>query len=334
MIVELRDMSDFDGNEDTTGYVGATHKVTEGTRTVHTQYGRRLNLFRSRGLPVLGSYHVLRTPGNGGHGSLSSQLDYWLSHMDSATPWWRTYPHWILQVDLEKWPYDAVTLPRSLGATHPLTFEQVRSRVAPKVLAELVAARASTGMDFARLLVDSGVPGWKITYASHGQYGDALAGIATPLWNANYGTNNGVYPGDGSSRWDIYSGQAPVLLQYASNPYDKSAFRGSLAELLALIGGNDMLKDEVIPNTASVGHPALRDAATTVGDVFAHITGGELWPQSPFATLLSGVAALQDDVAALQIGGVDLDVLAAKVAALVGPAVHAELAKLGITVEP
>lgn len=206
MTVYLRDMSDNDSNEDMSGFVGTTHKATEGTKTVHHSYGPRLNKFRSQGIPVLGSYHVVRTPGSGGHGSLSSQLDFWLSTMDKATPWWRTYPHFILQIDLEKWPYDQVS--------------------------------ATVGMQFADLLVSSGVPGWKVTYASRGQYGNSLTGISTPLWNAAYHSSS--YAGDSASDWAPYSGRVPVLWQYTSTPFDKNAFRGQLDDLLAMIGGDSM----------------------------------------------------------------------------------------------
>lgn len=238
MTVFLRDVSDYDTNEDLAGFVGATHKATEGTTVTHQQYGRRLNLWRSQGHPVLGAYHVVRTPGSGGAGSLSSQLDFWLSYMDKQTPWWRDHPHFILQIDLEKWPYDPVSLPRSAGLDAPALHEQVRQVVAPELLTDLVAARASTGMQFAQLLVDAGLPGWKVTYASRGQYGNNLTGIVTPLWNAAYHSSS--YPGDGATDWAPYSGKTPVLWQYTSTPFDKNAFRGSLDEFLALTGGIDM----------------------------------------------------------------------------------------------
>lgn len=202
MTVFLRDMSDYDSNEDMIGYVGVTHKATEGTTITHVQYGPRLNRYRTQGVQILGAYHVLRTPGSGGSGSLSSQLDFWLSTLDKATPWWRTHPHFILQIDLEKWPYDSVS--------------------------------STTGLLFARMLVNSGVPGWKVTYASREQYGNSLTGIATSLWNAAY--YGSTYPGDNASDWAQYSGKTPVLWQYTNVPFDKNAFRGSLGDLLSLIG--------------------------------------------------------------------------------------------------
>jgi hypothetical protein len=143
--------------------------------------------------------------------------------MDSQTPWWREYPHWILQVDAERWSYDDV--------------------------------QPSTVLSFAGLLVGSGLPGWKVTYASRGQYGDTLQGISTPLWNADY-QNNGTYPGDdwtsangAPAGWAPYSGVTPILLQYRQGP-DLNAFRGSLDELLVLTGGTAMSEWTAAPNAS------------------------------------------------------------------------------------
>lgn len=214
MTVSGRDMSDFDTNESISGFQFVTHKATEGTLIAHEQYGPRLNRYRGA-VPVLGAYHVLRTPGNDGHGSLAAQLDYWVARMDDQTPWWRTVP-FMLQVDAEKWPYDNVL--------------------------------ASTVLSFCDLLAHSGLPGWKVAYASRGQYGDSLTGCPLPLWNADYrGSSAGLYPGDGwtsingqPAGWASYSGRAPALLQYTSTPCDKNAFRGSLNDFLALIGGDPL----------------------------------------------------------------------------------------------
>lgn len=245
MTIFLRDMSHYDGNESLAGFVGTTHKVTEGTSYVDGAYAARLNRYRAAGVQVLGSYHVLHT------GNLAAQLDHWLSTLDALTPWWRGFPHWVMQVDAERWPADNVS-PDTVKA-------------------------------FARLLVDSGCPGWKVTYASRGQYGSALAGLATPLWNAAY--HSSTYPGDGAGDWAPYSGKAPVLWQYTSTPFDKSAFRGSLDELLTLIGGNDMDADQsrkldncerILTTWAEGKKPfgvkySLSDPGRTLGDPFQAI---------------------------------------------------------------
>jgi hypothetical protein len=200
-----RDASHYDGALAFAGLSILTSKATEGTTTRDDTYGAHLNAARAAGVPVLGSYHVVRTPGNGGNGTLAQQLAYWVAWMDSQTPWWRTWPNWILQIDAEHWSYDTVS--------------------------------ASTVKQFAALVKGAGLPGWVVTYASKGQYGDTLAGLVTPLWNANYGANTGTYPGDTAAAWAAYSGQVPALLQYASAGYDHDAYRGSLDELKALTAG-------------------------------------------------------------------------------------------------
>lgn len=212
MTVFGRDASNFDGAVSFSGLGYFTHKSTEGTTVVHDRYAERLNAGRAAGVPVLGAYHVVRTPGNGGNGSLAAQLAYWFAYLDAHTPWWRTHPHFMLQIDAERWQIDAVT-------------------------AAIVKA-------FAQLVVGSGVAAYKVTYASRGQYGDNLAGIATDLWNADYrGSVNGSYPGDSwvkvgtaPAGWAPYSGKPPRFLQYASRPYDEDAFPGTLDELLTVTG--------------------------------------------------------------------------------------------------
>lgn len=312
MTVFICDKSDFDTNEDLSGFVGATHKVTEGTTVTHQQYGRRLNLWRGQGYKVLGAYHVLRTPGSAGNGSLSSQLDFWLSHVDSLTPWWRDQP-FMLQVDAEKWPYDPVSLER------PLSHEEARRLLEPSHFADLLAARASTTMQFAQLLVANVPHGWKVTYASHGQYGDSLAGIATPLWNANYGPNDGVYPGDSSSRWDRYSDQDPVLLQFCSKPFDKNAFRGTADQLLALITGGT---DVNLTDTFKTARGETKTVANFLGDGYDALMNGT----GPYAArVVNALAAIQAGQAAesaavsalaaqIKAGGGSVDVAAIQAA--------------------
>lgn len=236
------DCSDFDwtrGPMDVAGIARdgisfLTHKATEGTRTVHGHLADALNRARAAGISVLGAYHVPRTPGNNGHGSVSAQVDFFLSHLDGAVPWWRGHPAFFLQVDLEHWPYDAV---------------------APAV-----------GVDFADQLkarVGNGV----ILYAPRWAYGDSIPG-SYPLWASDYGANpttnyRSAYPGDDSGRWRPYSGRTPAILQYGSKltvgdqpGCDVNAFRGSLADLYRLIGA---------------GTPAIEAAAVASGPAWPKV---------------------------------------------------------------
>lgn len=213
-----------------------THKATEGVTTRHRNYGEALRRARDAGIPVLGAYHVVRTAP-----SIASQVAYFVSYLDSQTPWWRSWPDFFVQVDLELWSYDKV--PANAGEAFADAVEAATGRRA-------------------------------VIYASRGQYGSQLAGTSHPLWNANYGSNaeghyRAVYAargGDSGAGWVAYSGKMPIIWQYGSRTTigtqticDANAFRGTLAELKALLKGDDMSWDAVIgdkttnPNSASAG---------------------------------------------------------------------------------
>ena len=217
MTLYLWDASDFDWGRGpmnlnaakADGITGFSHKATEGTSVKHTHTGEALSRALNAGMEFIGAYHVVRSV------NVSAQVNYFLSYLDQVASWWRTFPGFFLQVDLELWPYDQVS--------------------------------AATGKAFASALV-AAQPKRVITYASRGQYGNSLTGIVTPLWNAAYGNDPAVhypdaYPGDGSSNWAPYSGWTPVFWQYGSQlrigtqpTCDCSAFRGTLDDLRRLIG--------------------------------------------------------------------------------------------------
>ena len=206
-----------------------THKATEGTGTRHKNYGEALRRARDAGIPVLGAYHVVRSSP-----SPSAQVDYYLSYLDSQTPWWRSWPAWFIQVDLEKWSYDNV--PASVGEAFADIVEQRTGRKA-------------------------------VIYASRGQYGNQLSGTSHELWNANYGPNiedhyADVYAargGDGGAGWVTYSGRMPVFWQFGSRTRigtqticDANAYRGTLAQLKALVGGASTIEGDEMQFTAQV----------------------------------------------------------------------------------
>lgn len=207
------------------GIAFMTHKATEGTRTVHTRYGEALNRARAAGIKAMGAYVVPRTPGNNGHGTVAAQVDYFLSYLDKQTPWWRDASNFFLQVDLEKWPYDAVA--PTIGVQ----------------MADLLAAKTGKRV---------------ILYAPQWAYGNAITGTH-PLWASSYGSNPAThyasaYPGDSSGRWGAYSGRTPAILQYGSKltvgsqpGMDVNAFRGSVADLLTLIGAGRTEATSVTP---------------------------------------------------------------------------------------
>jgi hypothetical protein len=195
-----------------------THKATEGTTITHGHYRDALNRAAAAGMPFMGAYIVVRTPGNNGHGAVPAQVSYFLSYLDSQTPWWRTRPEFFIQVDTEHWGYDDV------GPQHG---------------AEACALlRARTGK-------------WVVHYAPRWAYGDTIPGN-DPLWASSYGTNPALpyrqaYPGDNSSAWAPYSGRTPIFLQYGSRTTidsqpgcDANAYRGTVDQLRTVITGGDM----------------------------------------------------------------------------------------------
>lgn len=309
MTVFGRDASNFDGTVTYAGLGFFTHKATEGISVVHDRYGDRLDAARANGVPVLGAYHVLRSP-SAADGSYADQLRFWLGYLDAHTPWWRTHPHFMLQIDAERWPYDNVT--------------------------------AAEVLTFAALVAGSGEPGWKVTYASRGQYGDNLRGIATPLWNADY-RGGPSYPGDGwvssggqPAGWAKYSDQDPVFLQYTSSGFDHNAYRGTLDQLLQLVEGTT--KGTTMPTIPDAEWEAFRTGdLADKGNVhprWVRLVLG-LDPEAPFPTKPDGtldtsqipgikqLLATLDAPAPVTLTDDQLATLAAKVAPLVAD----ELAK-------
>jgi hypothetical protein len=282
-------MSDYDGNTSLGGLTFVTHKATEGTLVQHADLAARLDLARSQGIPVVGGYHVVRTPGNNGHGSIAAQVSSYLSYLDAHLPWWRSWPNWLHQEDLEVWPYDAVS--------------------------------AATGREFAAELRQADPDHLVVTYASRGQYGNQLANWPAPLWNADYrGSASGSYPGDGWTEsggspagWAPYSGQTPTFLQYTDTPYDRDAYRGSLDDLLTLTGGSGM-------NNYGFSDPNFGDNLAWRGDAWASMSptvrGGPLEGEEH-----KGVETLAANAAALADLTAKVDALTAAVAALGTPTV-------------
>lgn len=330
MTVWIRDCSDFDSDVSMPpGFSGGTYKFTEGTTVKHISGPATLTSWRTQGLPILGAYHVVRTPGNGGNGLLGNQLDYWLSYLDSAIPWWRDVP-FLLQVDAEKWPYDQVS--------------------------------AQTVIDFCTLLNNEVQHGWKVCYASRGQYGDSLTGIPIDLWNAHY---VGTYPGDKSSDFAPYSGKVPVGLQYTNTPFDQNGFPGTVNDLLARMGGTkrmgkvfqvdghtwrywspdgserifiadadwpqfvNWVQNHSWPAVDNISSPivvSVEDLNTLAGPCLAGPDPATTGNLNDIRTVFSSTITLAPDQIPALAGA-----LATALGSELGPALHAELAKLGIT---
>ena len=170
-----------------------THKITEGTRTVHHHAGEMVRAAQAAGIRLVGVYVVVRTPGNNGHGSLAAQVDFALAELDRQLPEWRTIPGFFFQIDLEPWWYDRV--------------------------------RPELGVELGRLLRQRTGRG-VVMYAPRWAYGDGVAGT-DPLWASNY-TASGA-PAPFATQWARtagianhpglapYSRRAPAILQFSSN---------------------------------------------------------------------------------------------------------------------
>lgn len=288
------DTSDFDGNltpaimakAKAEGISFVTHKLTEGTSNKHVKAGAALTAARDAGIPILGGYHVVRSDP-----SPAAQVAYCVAYADDRVSWWRDFPGWFWQVDLEVWSYDNVPASAGVAFGHQL--------------------REATGR---------GV----VMYASRGEYGDKLAAWDGPLWNANYGTNPhgqfaDVYPGDDSAGWKPYSGRTPAILQYGSNTTiagcttsDANAFKGSVDDLLTLIGADMPLTAAdvaliwayQIPN--GLGHTA----ALALGNTDVRIPA----LAAAVAADAKVDAAIQAALAALTVGGTSVDTAAIQAA--------------------
>lgn len=171
------------------------------------------------GRVLLGAYWVLYP------GSPTVRADAFIARLDDQCPGWRDRP-FILQVDCEKWNGDSGTVP-------------------PRSDIKMFCDRLVQRMPKLRPIV----------YGPEWVYGDKLAGLGYPLWASSYvsgaiSTFRGMYPGDDSHRWGAYSGQVPAILQYTSSATiggqstcDANAYRGTLAELTALVAPGWMEDD-------------------------------------------------------------------------------------------
>lgn len=253
-----------------------THKATEGTRVIHRHYGEALNRARAAGIEFLGAYVVPRTPGNNGHGSVQAQVDFFLKYLDAHTPWWRTFPGFMLQVDSEHWGYDNVS-----GATGAAMCAELGRRVGT----------------------------FRIHYAPKWSYGDSIPG-PDPLWASNYGGNPVAHyleayrrgGGDNHPGWGKYSGRTPTVLQYGSktrigsqSTCDANAFRGSIEEFRAMVTGETEM---TLGNDPDGVYLIWR--ADAMANLSPTIQGGPQKGQAvPF---VRDFKALQERVAAIQPG--------------------------------
>lgn len=300
----LWDTSHFDGplsratlaTAKARGIVALTHKVGEGTGGDDPLDGTVLAAARDAGIALLGGYHVVRS------GPVGPQVDELLALADRDEPWWRRFPGWFWQADLERWSYDQV--PAETGIQFA---EELRARTGKVV----------------------------VLYASRGQYGDQLRAWDGPLWNARYVSSSvtdfkRLYPGDGWVGWSSYSGREPDFLQYSSSATiagvttcDISAYRGTLAELTALLTGGHMpLRDDpdflalikrvealysnkVTADFQIPGENAMRHEVNALGSVLAKAAAPPVVDPVALTAAIRGVLADPATLVALAHGVAD-----------------------------
>jgi GH25 family lysozyme M1 (1,4-beta-N-acetylmuramidase) len=256
------------------GIAFATHKIGEGLSNTDTTAAASLEAFRAAGVRVLGGYYFLHP------GAMAAQARRCVTLADQHVPWWRTFGGWFWQADAET---------SSSGLPSP-------SEV--KLFADTLAN-----------LTDRKV----VVYASAGQYGNRLAGLRHPLWNARYGTNphgqfKTIYPGNSSAGWNTYSGQTPLLLQYGSNATiagrttcDANAFRGTVDQLLAALGATPD-PGEDMPITVADNHLIWHNAQLPAHGAGApDVSSGQALIDTREQAYIAaaGVAGLTQQVAAL-----------------------------------
>jgi GH25 family lysozyme M1 (1,4-beta-N-acetylmuramidase) len=291
----LWDASHYDGKLNTTilakahgqGIVGFTHKLGEGVGNPDPTAATALAAARDVGIPVIGGYwfnHGTNRPGD--------EVAAFIAEANRHEPWWKEFPGWFWQADLERSP---------TGLPSPAWAKEFCDRL-----------RDQTGKTV-------------IAYASHGMYGDTLTGLGHPLWNANYPSSRqapfrDLYPGDSYSGWTAYSGQTPTLCQYTSSAAiaglttcDANAFRGSIDELLTLIGADMALTDADAGVIAGHKTPdgeswigASQDART-----YARAARDQaLANAATLAGIVKTEAAIQAALAAIAMAGTSVDTAA------------------------
>lgn len=76
------------------------------------------------------------------------------------------------------------------------------------------------------------------------------------------------YPGDSGSGWDSYGGMTPVIWQYSDQPLDEDAYRGTAAQLKALLGVGSPTPP---PPPVHPPVPGTQDYTVKAGDTMSSI---------------------------------------------------------------
>jgi len=242
-------------------------------------------------------------------GNPVGRADSFLADLDARCPGWRDRDAFILQVDCERWNDNPATVP----------------------------SKGEIQIFCDRLVNRTGGKYWPVVYAPQWVYGNSLTGLGYPLWASNYVSSSGsfksLYPGDSSGRWHAYSGQVPIILQYASSAIiggqtssDANAFKGTLAQLKTLVtpGGSVAKLDQDDYNNIVAAFADALSADTPLARVMKAIVwqyvGGGLQGAPTALRALSDSQVIKASLATLAtavaaIDTVDETALAASLAA-------------------
>lgn len=221
------------------------HKITDGNHFfLDPEYRNAMDAASFLQIPTLGAYHVLWNT------NWISQMDWFYQQVNTLTPWWKDLGYFKWQLDCEPFSYNG-------GAPGKNSIQGAGNYLISKY-----------GIHHDNIYA----------YAPKWHYGDSLTGLTFRLWSSNYGSNptghyRDIYPGDNSSRWSGYSGQArPIILQYGSNAIiagqttcDANAFTEDLGGTVALTQAEiESIAKTIIFNTPLSNGATVNNALATL----------------------------------------------------------------------
>lgn len=259
-----------------------TCKLTDGDHYYENPtFAAKMNAMHGFGVEVMGAYHVLW-----GNRSIANQVDWFVQRLDATIPWWRDFDYFICQSDDEPF-YSGLQTAPSVSQIN-----EFHDRIITATNGKISAPRNSAY-----------APGW--------YYGNSVTGLKYNWWQSNYGGNPvghypDIYPGNASSRW---AGPiATFFLQYGSNAIiagqttsDANAYRGTLDQLKAALGGTDVTVADVIVGESQLWDQAAQRSTPTgrnfANDVYAVISAAIA---DEFANVNTQLAAMQTELDAIK----------------------------------
>ncbi|MFC1418601.1 GH25 family lysozyme [Streptacidiphilus cavernicola] len=138
----------------------------------------------------------------------------------------------------------------------------------------------------------------------------------------------GHYPGDSGSGWQPYGGMTPLIWQYSSVPLDCDAYKGTLAQLTAVLGGTTPEDNMTPADLLNTPVPGAKMPNGYVPKVWELLNGSKTADTqlAAQATQIAALAATVKTLAALAGSQVDTAAVVAAVQDAIGKAViHVEV---------